>query len=83
MGVHVFPILNPPNLPPNPIPLSHPRAPALSTLSRASNLSISFDDGVGDMGQERCNILVSNKTYEFEARGVMFLFEVPFKYDTE
>ena len=38
MGVHVFPILNPPHLPPHPIPLGHPRAPALSTLSHAPNL---------------------------------------------
>ena len=35
MGVHVFPILN---LPPHPIPLGHPSAPALSTLSHTSNL---------------------------------------------
>ena len=83
MGLHVFLILNTPHLPPHPIPLCHPSAPAPSTLFRALNLSISFDDGVGDLGQERCNILVSNKTYEFAARGVMFLFEVPFKYDTE
>ena len=33
MGVHVFHILNH-----HPIPLGHPRAPALSTLSHASNL---------------------------------------------
>ena len=33
MGVHVFPILNP-----LPIPQGHPSAPALSTLSHASNL---------------------------------------------
>ena len=33
MGVHVFPILNP-----HPIPQGHPSAPALSTLSHASNL---------------------------------------------
>ena len=72
MGVYVFPILNPPHLPPHPIPLGHPNAPAPSTLSHASNLSVSFDDGVGDMGQERRSILVSNKTYEFAARGVMF-----------
>ena len=39
MGVHVFPILNPPShFPPHPIPLGHPSAPALSTLSHASNL---------------------------------------------
>ena len=35
MGTHVFPILN---LPPHPIPQGHPCAPALSTLSHASNL---------------------------------------------
>ena len=34
-GVHVFPILN---LPPHLIPQGHPSAPALSTLSHASNL---------------------------------------------
>ena len=33
MGVHVFPILNPPS-----IPLGHPSAPALSTLYHALNL---------------------------------------------
>ena len=33
MDVHVFPILNP-----HLIPLGHPSAPALSTLSHASNL---------------------------------------------
>ena len=39
MGVHVSPILNLPfHLPPHPIPLGHPSAPALSTLSHASNL---------------------------------------------
>ena len=39
MSVHVFPILiPPPNLPPRPIPQGHPSAPALSTLSHASNL---------------------------------------------
>ena len=39
MGVHVFPILNPPShVPPHPIPLGHPSVPALSTLSHASNL---------------------------------------------
>ena len=39
MGVHVSPILNPPcHLPAHPIPLGHPSAPALSTLSGASNL---------------------------------------------
>ena len=41
MGVHVFPILNPlppaAHLPPHPIPLGHPSAPALSTLSHESN----------------------------------------------
>ena len=35
MGIHVFPILN---LPPHPNPQGHPSAPALSTLSHASNL---------------------------------------------
>ena len=39
MGVDVFPIMNPPSLlPPHPIPLGHPNAPALSTLSHTSNL---------------------------------------------
>ena len=39
MGVHVSPILSPPSTPPpNAMPLGHPSAPALSTLSRASNL---------------------------------------------
>ena len=39
MGVHVFPILNPPShIPLHPIPLGHPSAPALSTLSHAWNL---------------------------------------------
>ena len=39
MGVHVLPILNPySHLPPHPIPQGHPSAPALSTLSHASNL---------------------------------------------
>ena len=38
-GVHVFPILSlPSHLPPSPIPLEHPSAPALSALSHASNL---------------------------------------------
>ena len=38
-SVHVFPILNPASyLPPHPIPLGHPSAPAPSTLSHASNL---------------------------------------------
>ena len=35
MGVHVFPILNPP---PHPTPLGHPSAQAPSTLYHASNL---------------------------------------------
>ena len=35
MGIHVFPILNP-----HPIPLGHPSALALSTLSHASNLNL-------------------------------------------
>ena len=39
MAVQVFPILNPhSHLPPHPIPQGHPSAPALSTLSHASNL---------------------------------------------
>ena len=39
MGVHVFPILNPPShLPPHPIPQGHPSGPALSTLSHTLNL---------------------------------------------
>ena len=39
MAVQVFPILNPPShLPPHSIPQGHPSAPALSTLSHASNL---------------------------------------------
>ena len=38
MGVHVFPILNPPHLPPCPLPLGHPSAPAPSILYPASNL---------------------------------------------
>ena len=39
MGIRVFPILSTPShLPPHPIPLGHPSAPALSTLSHASNL---------------------------------------------
>ena len=39
MGIHVCPILNPPShLPPHPIPLGRPSAPALSTLSHALNL---------------------------------------------
>ena len=43
MGVHVYPILNPPcHLPPHPIPLGHPSAPALSTLYHASNLDWRF-----------------------------------------
>ena len=38
-GVHGFPILNPPShLPSHTIPLGHPSAQALSTLSHASNL---------------------------------------------
>ena len=39
MGVHVFPILNPP---PHSIPLGHPSAPAPSTLNHASNLDCRF-----------------------------------------
>ena len=43
MGVHVFPILNPtPNLPPHPIPLGHPSAPAPSILYHSSNLDWRF-----------------------------------------
>ena len=43
MGVHVFPILNPPShLSPHPIPLGHPSAQALSTLYHASNLDWPF-----------------------------------------
>ena len=39
MGVHVLAILNTPShLPPHPIPQGHPSAPALSTLSHASNM---------------------------------------------
>ena len=39
MGVHGVHILNlPSHLPPHPIPQGHPSAPALSTLSHASNL---------------------------------------------
>ena len=39
MGVHVFPILNPPPTSlTDPVPQGHPSAPALSTLSHASNL---------------------------------------------
>ena len=39
MGVHVFSILNPPShLPPHPIPLGCPSAPALNALLHASNL---------------------------------------------
>ena len=38
MGVHMFPILNPPShFPPHPIPQGHPHAPAPSTRSQASN----------------------------------------------
>ena len=43
MGVHVFPILNPlSHLPPHPIPLGHPSAPAPSILYHASNLDWKF-----------------------------------------
>ena len=39
MGLHVFPILNPPSHHlPHPIPQGHLSAPALSTLSHASNV---------------------------------------------
>ena len=38
-GTHVFPHPEPPShLPPHPIPLAYPRAPALSSLLHASNL---------------------------------------------
>ena len=43
MGVHVFPILNPPShFPPHPIPLGHPSAPAPSILYHVSNLDWRF-----------------------------------------
>ena len=42
MGVHVFPILNPPPISHHPIPLGHPSAPALSTLYHALNLDWQF-----------------------------------------
>ena len=43
MGVHVFPILNPAShLPPDPIPLGHPSAPAPSIQYHASNLDWRF-----------------------------------------
>ena len=38
IGVHVFPILKPPHLPPHPIPLGHPSAPAPSIPYHALNL---------------------------------------------
>ena len=38
MGVHVSPSWTPSHLPPHPIPLGCPRAPALSALFHASNL---------------------------------------------
>ena len=38
MGVHVSPSWIPSHFPPHPIPQGHPSAPALSTLSHASNL---------------------------------------------
>ena len=42
-SVRVFPILNPlPHLPPQPIPLGHPSAPAPSILYHASNLDWRF-----------------------------------------
>ena len=43
MGLHVFPILKPPSqLPPHPILLGHPSAPAPSILYHASNLDCQF-----------------------------------------
>ena len=43
MGVHVFPILNPPShLPPHTIPLDHPSTPAPSFLYPALNLDWRF-----------------------------------------
>ena len=46
MGVHVFPILNPPStslpVPPRTIPLGHPSAPAQSILYHTSNLDWRF-----------------------------------------
>ena len=45
MGLHVFPILNLSHLPPHPIPLGHPSAPALSTLYHASNLDSELSTG--------------------------------------
>ena len=43
IGVHVFPILNPPSyLPPHTIPLGHPSAPALSNQYHALNLDWRF-----------------------------------------
>ena len=43
MGVHVFPILNPSShLPPHPILLGHPSAPALSILYPEPGLAIRF-----------------------------------------
>ena len=63
MSVHVFPILNPPplhhHLAPHPIPQGHPSAPALRTLSHASNLdwrSVSY-------------IIISNSLIQFSTDG--------------
>ena len=42
MGVHVSRILNPSHLPPHPIPLGCPSAPALSSLFHISNLDWSY-----------------------------------------
>ena len=42
MGVHMSPSWTPYHLPPHTIPLDHPRAPALRTLSHASNLDWRF-----------------------------------------
>ena len=44
MSVHVFPILKPPHhhLPPHPIAVGHPSAPALITLYHASNQNWQF-----------------------------------------
>ena len=53
MGVHVSPILN---LPPTslPIPQGRPSAPALSTLSYASNLDWLFVDEIFHRSEDPC-----------------------------